>query len=204
MMRNASIRRCLCLAVAAFLFSSAAYGQGVQLYPDVEQLAAQPDAHVTRNADGTVATVQLRRNGVVIDATRQDDRVRVLGSDRSGHGAVLCAWSIYIEVKTGLNMCFPGKHPELTKRLDSTIDAINGFIVSNSLVPTSREALASAIAAREAAKREKTSGQLSQMCNSSFLGRAISRMAQTSENDWQTSVNKLLAVPRPPVMNPCL
>ena len=189
------------------LLGSAAHAQLVQVYPDIDRLAAEPGAQVTRNKDGRVESVTLERAGVVISSTRQGDTTQITGEDKSGHGAVLCNWAIYIEVRNSLDICFQDKYPRLHEELDSAIGSINSFIAANSLVPMSEEAGVSAVAARDAAVRadaaNTASGRPPRPC-SPDIGQMAAAMAHVSHDDFQKAVTNLLSVPRPPVMSPCL
>jgi len=55
--------------------------------------------------------------------------------DRSDHGAVLCIWQIFIEMRQGLNICAPGQTSSVRAELDRSIAATNAFIVRNSPTP---------------------------------------------------------------------
>jgi hypothetical protein len=61
---------------------------------------------------------------------------QVIEEDTSGHGAVLCAWRVYINLRAGLNLCFPSEYPELREDLDSAIGSMNRFIAANRKPPT--------------------------------------------------------------------
>ena len=202
------MRSQLCLAIALACMGPAAHAQLVQTLPDIDHLAAEPGAQVTRNKVGEVETVELQRAGVMIRSTRQGGKVQVTEEDRSGHGAVLCIWSIYIELRSSLDVCFQGKYPGLRVDLDGAIGAMNGFIAANSLAPLSAEAVGTAVTAHEAAAQAAAAntapGRLPRMCDSPDLGQMAAMMARASHDDMQKTVTDLLSVPRPPVMNPCL
>ncbi|MGA8495801.1 MAG: hypothetical protein WB764_09985 [Xanthobacteraceae bacterium] len=83
----------------------------------------------------TFATVAL---GVTTPAVAEDRMVlgpRQFETDKQG-GAVLCAWSIYLSVRTQTTACAFPPHP-VDAVIDEAIAAIDEFIIANSsLHPT--------------------------------------------------------------------
>jgi hypothetical protein len=120
--------------------------------------------------------------------------------DKSGDGAVLCAWSIYLSVQAQTAMC------ELPRRstddaIDEAVVAIDEFILANSSLKPTRAMLDEF--KRRAASADVAQGQrlgLQNFCRSSDL----ERFRSIAPEQLRTSVKKLLANPREPVMNPCL
>lgn len=198
------------LAIATYQCCSSGTAQSAPPNQEevIERLAAEPGAVITRDKQGVVDSVQLERNGVSIRSVRQGSEVAVVGIDHSGHGAVLCVWSLYIDLRSSLDTCFPGQYRELRDDLDAAIAAMNLFIATNSLAPTSKEALEAAITEREEKARAAVSSlnakELAQTCASPDLHQMVTRLAGRSRNDRQKTIAELLSVPRPPVSNPCL
>ncbi|WP_172131230.1 hypothetical protein [Bradyrhizobium aeschynomenes] len=120
--------------------------------------------------------------------------------DKSGGGAVLCAWSIYLSIQAQTAMC------ELPRRstddaIDEAIVAIDEFILANSSLKPTRAMLEEF--KRRAASADIARGQargLQNHCRSSDL----ERFRSIAPEQLRASVKKLLANPREPVMNPCL
>jgi hypothetical protein len=125
-----------------------------------------------------------------------------VGIDHSGHGAVLCAWNIYVGLAAVLDVCFPDEEPELREDLHRGIEAMKEFIVTNSLQPVSKADLEAQVARALAQARElSTKGQCSALKSEDTVLHAIQSLPREQR---RASVADLLSVPRPPVMNPCL
>ena len=129
----------------------------------------------------------------------------VLGSrqfefDKSGKGAVLCVWSIYLSVQAKTSACGLPRRPT-DDAMDEAIAAMDEFILSNSSLHPTREML-------EDFKRKAVAPDISmarrngieKVCESADL----ERFRSISPEKIRTSAKELLAVPREPVMNPCL
>ncbi len=195
--------------LASALLCAAAHAQALDPAPDLTQLATMPGAEVTRDANGVVQAVTLNRSGVVITSVRQGDGSQTTGVDNSGHGAVLCLLSIYIETRTTLDVCFPDQYADLHRELDGAIGKTLNFVVANSLAPVAMPALQAGIAARETMAKTQAAKlgpeRVAAACaKPNGAGQMVTAMSQQSAADWQKSVADLLSVPRPPVMNPCL
>jgi len=155
------------------------------------------------SSEGTERRYIRLKSGIVIDQIRKGTDVSSHPWDTSGLGAVMCTWETYVEVKAGLSACQTEKYADVLKDLDQALDMINDFVVANSLSPVAKSQL-------EADIEERTKHALeSQPSNSAcphqelvilFADRLI---AMPADEFWK-SVEKMLSVPRPPVMNPCL
>ncbi len=134
-----------------------------------------------------------------------EDRI-VLGPrqfeyDKSGQGAVLCVWTIYLSVKSHTAACGLARRP-VDDAIDNAIAKIDEFIITNSSLRPSRAALEDF--KRRAAEQElKALGGQKTYCEGPGA-RDIEGFRSTSADEVQKSVTALLAVPREPVMNPCL
>jgi hypothetical protein len=125
---------------------------------------------------------------------------RQFEADKSGAGAVLCAWSIYLSVQAQTTACALPRRPT-DDAIDQAIIAIDEFILANSsLHPTKPmlEDFKHAAAASELRGARQVRG--SDFCKNSDL----ERFRSLSPEKIHASVKTLLAVPREPVMNPCL
>jgi hypothetical protein len=118
----------------------------------------------------------------------------------TGGGAVLCAWSIFLSVQSQTAACEMARTPA-DDAIDEAIIAIDEFILANSSLHPTRAML-------EDFKRRAAEGDLSFMrqrglqesCKISDIG----RFRSLAPDQIHASVKSLLAVPREPVMNPCL
>jgi hypothetical protein len=181
------------LALALILVAGTAHGQPL----DLDAIGRQPGTEITRQGDN----VEIRRGGVTVIVDRNGGE---LGVDRSGT-AVLCYWGIAIMAKISADLCYPGEFTELSRTLGEQIAAINDFIVANSLRPVTKDSLEKTIADRyaETAGRMKAVGvPPAQYCRRER--EAFLEPWNANLGDFRQSFQAVLAVPRPPVMNPCL
>ncbi len=206
-----SSKWCL-LAGALLLLSIAAQAETVPSDADIDALVKQPGTEVTRTQDGDTQRIEIRRTGVVISIRRKGDQIQTVGQDESGHVGVLCMWKLYIGLRQGLNVCFPGQYPEFREDLDYAIGAMNDFITANSLFPTSKQEVDATLAELEARGQKQFDEGRAQMgpeelqakCTASAFGQGIVRMAEMTREQRRRQIADLLSVPRPPVMNPCI
>jgi hypothetical protein len=124
---------------------------------------------------------------------------RQFQTDTSGAGAVLCVWSIYLSVQAQTAACSLPRRP-VDDAIDQAIAAIDDFILANSsLHPTKAmvDAFKHDVAASEVsgARRFKPD-----FCK----GPDLEHFRSPAPEQIQASVKALLAIPREPVMNPCL
>lgn len=125
---------------------------------------------------------------------------RQFESDKTGNGAVLCAWSIYLSIQAETAACGLSRLP-VDDAMDEAIVAIDEFILANSSLHPTRPML-------EKFKRRATEGEIGaarrrdfeKFCNRPDLA----HFRSMSPDQIKTSVKKLLELPREPVMNPCL
>jgi hypothetical protein len=123
----------------------------------------------------------------------ETDNVEV---DESGHGAVLCAWSIYVGILYVGKTCFPDDK-ETHSLLSGEITRIDRFIMKNS--PTTREQI-------ERAKAEMPYFDKPAKCGDgrdAWL-QALFKGYGADPQSLRAEVDDLLSVPRKPVMSPCL
>ena len=126
------------------------------------------------------------------------------------HGAVLCVWSIYVAARHVGEVCLPGENGEFKQALDDSIELMDRFIMKNG--PATREELE----ARKEFDRalllkpsddEKNSGRMSEICKSKVLTdarRLYDGIKTVGTSEIRKGIEALLAIPRKPVMNPCL
>jgi hypothetical protein len=139
---------------------------------------------------------------LIMPAVSQDQMVlgsRQFEKDTSGAGAVLCLWSIYLSVQAQTAACALPRRP-VDDAIDQAIVAMDDFILANSSLRPTRAML-------DAFKRDAAAEELSslrqdrpQFCTSPDL----EGFRKPSPEQIQAAVKALLAVPREPVMNPCL
>jgi hypothetical protein len=119
--------------------------------------------------------------------------------DKSGAGAVLCTWSIYLSIQAETAACALSRRP-VDDAIDQAIVAIDEFILANSSLHPTRAML-------ENFKRNAAASAVSgaRQLGPQFCKREDLEMFRSpSPEKIQAGVKALLAVPREPVMNPCL
>jgi hypothetical protein len=123
---------------------------------------------------------------------------RQFEEDKSGAGAVLCFWSIYVSVQAQTAACALPRRP-VDDAIDQAIIAIDEFVITNSSLHPNKATL-------EDFKRRVTESELSGLRRrGKFCENAdLEAFRSPSPEKIQAAVKALLAVPREPVMNPCL
>jgi hypothetical protein len=137
-------------------------------------------------------------------AAPSDDELR--GDPR---GAVLCIWTIYVDLKTIGRVCGFDQESEFEKVLAESIDRMDKFITANSTITQGelqRKKDQELSSMRE--QMEKVGPALSQAgCQGKIKSAGIEMYrvfeVQGAEKIRQ-DISELLAVPRKPVFNPCL
>ena len=120
--------------------------------------------------------------------------------DTSGKGAVLCIWSIYLTVQARVATCGLARRP-VDDAIDKAIVTIDEFVLSNFSLRPTRPML-------EDFKRRASESELNSMrrldqkkiCE----GRDLEVFRSLGPDKIRETIQSLLALPREPVMNPCL
>lgn len=192
------------LFALVFSFSSASAAFGDPSGFDLDAIAAQPGTEVIRKPDGLF---EIRRGGVVIEAQRgRDGTIRYLGQDFSGHGAVMCAYNMYLWVKGVLDSCFPEAHEEWKAEVDTALGKIRAFIAKNNLQRTPQSEIDAAFQSKYSQLIQHLRAfddERQRMC-AVYKENMIRYMDGLKLDGFRAQITDLLSVPRPPVMNPCL
>ena len=188
-MRNALIAGFLGLAIAGG--STCVFAQQI----DLNALAKRPDFQVTRKDGDDV--VEIRKASVVI--TKGRDGLMAIDSDT----AVLCVWTIYVGLHVAADYCFPDSERDLKEDFAGAIERFKDFIVANSLTPVTRSDLDAYVEKRRA---ELISHALKTPIGAPRCPKLdfFADYQADGREKRRADVAKMLAVPRPPVMNPCL
>lgn len=168
-----------------------------------DAVAQRSDATVTDsqdNIDGGEERRIVLQSGVEFLLQRRDGQVTVAGLDKSGQGAILCTWQMFIATKIYLETCSPTRDPGLEIDLNSAIDQINDFIVENSLQPRSKPELLESI---EQLRKTFSFAGDAQKGPTEAVAQLAAGLKGLPRADRQAIVTKLLSIKRPPVMNPC-
>jgi len=150
-------------------------------------------------------------NQTRIDQTRKDGKVSTMASDITEHGAVLCAREIYINVKTALDNCEDLDYPAAQKGLETALQEIEKFVLENSIIPVSREDIEADDKRRNTAFRDQFPDNQPRICKAElgeeslrFMEHIAQRIENMSHDEFKNEIDKMLSVPRLPVLNPCL
>lgn len=139
-------------------------------------------------------------NTPVLGQDRMVLGARQFETDKTGNGAVLCAWSVYLSIQAETAACNLPRRPT-DDAIDEAIAAIDEFILANSSLHPTRQMLEEfKHSAAESSLASARRVGLQKICNGSDL----ERFRRISPDQLRSSVKKLLELPREPVMNPCL
>ncbi len=115
----------------------------------------------------------------------------------SERGAVLCIWMFVIEAKATSEKCHVGENEGTDEALAKSLDDIQAFVVANSDSSTSD------FSAATRARIEKS--KLENICEpDGYSEKFYQSMIAGGPKGIQEWTQKLLEIPRPPVLNPCL
>jgi len=122
-----------------------------------------------------------------------------VASDRSGKGAVMCMWGIYVAMLAIGDKCSFEEDVAFTDELRSSIKQINAFIAENS----HRHPITKAQVGVETEKLLKQYESAPGICRGD-LTPMYGYLRQQGPVALKASTKALLSVPREPVTNPCL
>ena len=108
-----------------------------------------------------------------------------------------------VNLLIGAEYCFPDSERELREDFADAIERFKTFIVANSLTPVSRSDLDASVEKRRAeflARVPQTPPGTPRCTKLDFFA----DYQADGREKRRADVTKILAVPRPPVMNPCL
>lgn len=164
---------------------------------DYDEIAKRPGFAMTRETVKGEEVVTIRKATVTI----QIDKKGALGIDQDT--AVMCVWTIYVGLHVAADYCFPDSEKELREDFADAVEHFKDFIVANSLTPVRRSDLDAYVETR---RKEL-------LARASKLPAGAPRCARTDMfthyqadggEKRRADVARMIAVPRPPVMNPCL
>lgn len=189
--------RRLLVALMSLLLASAAAAQPL----DLDAIAKQPGTQVTKRTENGWEVVEIRRSTVTVTIDR-DGETSIDGSGK----AVLCYWNLAIMAKMAIDLCYPGEFPQLSKMLGEEIDAMNVFVAANSLRPVTKAQLEKRIQERmqKAAAGIKKAGvppAQNKVCQRQREEDLIPLNAGLEK--YREEFRQVVAVPRPPALNPC-
>jgi len=156
--------------------------------------------------DGDLSALAYKPSGIASDhaASLQAAVVRFIESanapnvDRSGKGAVLCLWSIYVSIQHGVELCkLDAQHSDA--ELGRSIERIEKFTLENTTIGVSAGDLRDHKAdVFNQTKSMIDAGQGDAVC------RDITRFRDSLADGVREQTDALLSIPREPLWNPCL
>ncbi|MDR2219471.1 MAG: hypothetical protein LBE24_02715 [Methylobacillus sp.] len=153
----------------------------------------------------TASISALAQNDPAVDGTKKpvetvtDEKGLSAQVDTSGHGAVLCSWAIYVEVQAITAACQKPRKPA-DDAIDAAIVDIDKFIIANS---SERPTQANLDEFKHRVTGTASPEQIKEYCAQPD-DPIINEIRSMSPDKIREQVKHLLAVPREPVMNPCL
>src|SRR5665213_46800 len=162
---------------------------------DYGELAKRPGFTVTRKVVKGEEIVTIRKASVEIEVSSRG----TLGVDRDT--AVLCLWNEYVKLHVGADYCFPDSERELKEDFADAVERFKDFIVANSLTPVTRGELDAYVEKRRTELVSRMSKVPAGAPRCPKLDFFVDYQADGREKR-RADVAKILAVPRPPVMNP--
>ncbi len=190
--------RIAAIALVASLFAGqTAAGDNADF---VRAIQAVPGVTVTSGEDNGRHFTQWRKAGASYRLQAGPAGEVLTGNDESGAGAVLCSWMIYNAVRDALGGCGADQHPALRADLDRDIAALEAFISANSVLPVT----VAELRARAEAERVRTAASQPRVCGGGDAGEVVRGLDAVGPDGRREEIGKLLAVPRWPVLNPCL
>lgn len=190
--------------IAGVLTGPAAAAEAGSTEAFVRALEAQPGVAVTHGDDGGRPYTEWRKAGVFYRLEARDGKETLSGGDESGAGAVMCGWMIYDAVRDALASCPADRFPALRADLDRDVPAIERFIAANSVLPTAVAELHAGAEARRARSAAPPSRPQAPVCTAEAAGGLVGALDAMGPEGRRAAVEQLLAVPRWPVLNPCL
>ncbi|MEM6622595.1 MAG: hypothetical protein AAF674_10230 [Pseudomonadota bacterium] len=197
----------LCLGLAVCLTQGLA--QPVQaderLWGDrYDVLVGQPGVEVTlgQTENGTRQRGFSLPGGVTLSQT---DGVGTMGMDRSGKGALLCTWEIYLMIRLALDHCQGLEMPQHAAALNAGLARMERFIVANSYGFWTEAAIAARRQRRiDRLLAAKPAGAERVDCSRGDMKDLATRLTVVPPDQMSTELDAAMAIPRFPVMNPCL
>lgn len=162
-----------------------------------EEWKKRPGVHLTKakSADGKEnETLTFPGN---VDFTRYADG-HILSVDNTPQGSVMCSWHIYIHMLAQAESCDVDQSWR-----DSTKDAverINQFIIENSLSSLTKEGVNKETEKQLKESKKHFESDRARQCKSGMANMS----GKVDKVAFKKTIDELLAIPRPPVINPCM
>ena len=194
------------IMISIFSFTSS-YAEEDKEYTEKdfwEAIAKRPDAEITTiknpktGEDEVVGAkfksgVRIMRQGIYNTLTGESSYGGIMSEDNSGLPAILCAREYLIATLAGYKSCKNPNSLSGVLSLEEAIRKVDEFIIKNSILPVTQKELnvSKNVILKQYALKECTTDVLEKMNNKFGI-------PEDSE------VEKMLSVPRPPVLGYCL
>jgi hypothetical protein len=187
---------------AVFVAMVLAVPASAQEWIDHDLLMQQNAERVVVETDA--AGRQTRRldmgNGVLVSC----DPDGCMGMDQSEYGAVGCTFSIYTEVAAFAKACNVPLSADETAALDGAFDEIGSFVAENAVPSLPASYPQEFLARRVMALGEEIAAASEDICANPFEGDIGFFLTAIIQDEQREDLRRSLAIPRLPVMNPCL
>ena len=163
------------------------------------------EVEVTTTKKGKETRTFTLPGPVIVEERRHGDEYHASVTDKSGHGAIMCAWIIYSDILYAAEFCSNLRTPELMERLTEAVDRIEDFYRQNQFPALSDTPLATMkpqYRERQVQQYGPPGGTL--RCENPSLALFVRRMLKGDRAKFDAKIDDLLSVPRPPVFSPCL
>lgn len=151
----------------------------------------------SKDAKGQDTREILLPEGIKVEQTYTDEGgLKTTASDTSEGGPVLCSWELNLTIRSELEACGGEGYGEVKEVLDDTIKRYNAFIVANSPSPMTQEEIEDHVQKRMAYEGD---------CITPLFDWGGMTEVQKKQliRTIRHETDKVLAVQRPPVNNPC-
>lgn len=201
--RSAILTLVLCVAAGCggAMADDLRWGDGFDVLID------QPGVEVTvaKNPDG-IETRRFEMPGDVSMLQRREaDAVTMMTMDASGLGAVRCAWEIFVGMHDAIALCEGADVSGAQARLDRALTRVESFMVTNGYGLITADQVAQA--RRRKFEEASTSSDFAAFRGGSCIEpvrEALEGFRITDAAAFEEAVDRLLSVPRFPVIAPCL
>ena len=136
---------------------------------------------------------------VILTVPGLGEERKLLPSDTSGKGAVLCSWGIYVYVQRQTADCGLARRPG-DDAIDQAIVQMDEFIIANASSHPTHQML------EDYKRRSLETGWLSGHRGKEYCQKNefVEHISSIDPDRIREEVKALLSIPREPVMNPCL
>lgn len=210
--RIAPLRNCRALKHRRSAFVTAIFvvticsGVAADWGTELDAIIAMPGAVVTvgKDRDGNETRTIRHPGGVTYFQSVRNGRVETWANDDLGK-AVICYFGILHSVRRTTQRCDGLASNSFKADLDHSIESVENFIVKNSMPPMTKEQIRADLKKHDDIFEANISQfGLKSYCESKDAQIVAKTFSQKMEGKLQDLTSDILAIPRPPVLNPCM